>query len=80
VRAMTDSILMILAGSGVMVLVCICVLIGSGLNIKSVDRRYRRWAQQVQYLNARDENGSEGYPAAIYDSCRQEIHQSPRLR
>jgi hypothetical protein len=60
VRAMTDSI-MILAGSGVMVLVCFCVLIGSGLNIKSVDRQYRRWAQQVQYLNARDENGSEGY-------------------
>lgn len=51
VWAMTDSIL-ILAVPGVMVFACVCVLIGLGLNTRSVDRQYRRWAQ-LRHLDAR---------------------------
>lgn len=44
-----DSILFMVAGATV--LFCAGILVGSGLNTSYVDRRYRRAAQLVRYLN-----------------------------
>lgn len=44
-----ETILFTVAGATV--LFCVGVLVGSGLNTRSVDRRCRRAARLVQYLN-----------------------------
>ncbi|MCA1707515.1 MAG: hypothetical protein LC808_31295 [Actinobacteria bacterium] len=49
---MTDTILFMVAGATV--LFCMGVLVGSGLHTKSIDRKYRRLAQLVRYLNEQD--------------------------
>jgi hypothetical protein len=48
---MSDTILFLV---GLMVLLGVGVLIGSGLHTTSIDRRYRRLAQHVRHLNERE--------------------------
>lgn len=49
---MTDTVLFVVAGA--MVLFGMGVLVGSGLHTRSIDRKYRRLAQLVRYLNEQD--------------------------
>jgi len=46
---MIDIILFVMAGATV--LFCVGILVGSGLHTRSIDRKYRRLAQLVRYLN-----------------------------
>ncbi len=76
VRAMTDNTLFLVGPGVVMVLLCVCVLIGAGLNLRSAERQYWRCAQHVRHLNVREaEMDARGYSAAIDSSCPSEIHQ-----
>jgi len=49
---MIDIILFVMAGATV--LFCVGILVGSGLHTRSIDRKYRRLAQLVRYLNEQD--------------------------
>jgi hypothetical protein len=49
---MIDIILFVMAGATV--LFCMGILVGSGLHTRSIDRKYRRLAQLVRYLNEQD--------------------------
>ena len=74
---MTDTILFL---AGVLVLLGVGVLIGSGLHTRSIDQQYRRQAQRVRHLNAREAAlDTRGCPAAICDSCPLEIHRGTLL-
>lgn len=59
----------VFALAGATVLLGIGILIGSGLNIRAVDQRYRRVAQRVREANEREEailwlaTGSTSRPA-----------------
>jgi hypothetical protein len=73
---MTDNTLFLVGPGVVMVLLCVCVLIGAGLNLRSAERQYWRCAQHVRHLNVREaEMDARGYSAAIDSSCPSEIHQ-----
>ena len=48
---MTNTILFL---TGVLMLLGVGVLIGSGLHTTSIDREYRRLAQRVRHLNERE--------------------------
>ena len=49
---MIDTILFVMAGATV--LFCVGVLVGSALHTRSIDRKYRRLARLVQYINEQD--------------------------
>jgi hypothetical protein len=66
--------------AGVTILLGVGVLIGSGLHTRSIDQEYRRLAQRVRHLNARETVlDARRYPAAICDSCPLEIHRGTLL-
>lgn len=68
---MTDTILFL---AGVMVLLGVGVLIGSGLHTRSVDHQYRRLAQRVRHLNARETAlNTRSSHTAICGSCPLEL-------
>jgi len=74
---MTNTILFL---TGVLMLLGVGVLIGSGLHTTSIDREYRRLAQRVRHLNERERAlEARGYPAAICGGCPLEIHQGTLL-
>jgi len=74
---MTDTILFL---AGVLMLLGVGVLIGSGLHTRSIDRQYRRLAQRVRHLNDRETAlDAGGYAAAICGNCPVEIHQGTLL-
>ncbi len=70
-----DTILFMVAGATV--LFCVGVLVGSGLNTRSVDRQCRRMAQLVRYLN---ESGAvmDGKPAKYRASPAHNQAAAPR--
>jgi hypothetical protein len=64
---MTDTIFFLL---GVTVLLCVGVLIGSGLHTRSLDRQYRNVAQCVRHVNEREDvPARRGYPAEFCGKC-----------
>ncbi len=68
---MIDTILVLV---GVMVLLGIDVLIGLGLHTRNIDRQYRRLAQRVRHLNAREAAlHTRGSPTAVCGSCPLEL-------
>ncbi len=70
---MTDTMLFL---AGVTVVLGVGVLIGSGLHTRCIDRQYRRLAQRVRHLNAREATlDARGYRAAICDSCPLNTHR-----
>jgi len=74
---MTNAILFL---AGVLMLLGVGVLIGSGLHTRSIDREYRRLAQHVRHLNEREkELDARGSPTAICGGCPIEIHQGTLL-
>lgn len=74
---MTDTILFL---AGVLMLLGVGVLIGSGLHTRGIDRKYRRLAQRVRHLNELERVlDARGRPAAICGSCPLEIHQGTLL-
>ena len=57
-----------------MVLLGIGALIGSGLHTRNIDGQYRRLAQRVRHLNAREAAlHTRGSPAAVCGSCPLEL-------
>ncbi len=75
---MTDSLLFL---AGVLVLLGVGVLIGSGLHTRSIDYQYRRLAQRVRHLNARERAlDVRDCPAAVCGSCPLEIQGTLLVR
>ena len=74
---MTNTILFL---AGVLMLLGVGVLIGSGLHTRSIDREYRRLAQRVRHLNERETAlDARESPTAICGGCPLEIHQGTLL-
>ena len=60
--------------AGLTMLLGIGVLVGSGLHSRGIDQKYRRLAQCVRHLNAREAAlDARSHPAAICGSCPLEI-------
>lgn len=65
--AMTNTLFFLL---WVTVLLCVGVLIGSGLHTTSIDRRYRDVAQHVRHLNEREDvPAGRDNPTKICGKC-----------